>query len=49
MERTMISFNLPNIVSIGLMAAIFFAVATVVAQFVLRGSSTAAPSGMGSY
>jgi hypothetical protein len=48
MERTMISFNLPNIVSITLMAALGYVILAAVSQVFLK-KQTAAPSAVGSF
>jgi hypothetical protein len=48
MERTMISFNLPNIVTITLMAALGYAIFAGLAQLFLS-RQTAAPGAAGSY
>jgi hypothetical protein len=48
MERTMLSFNLPNIISITLMAALGYVILTAVAQLFLS-KQAAAPSATGSY
>lgn len=49
MERTLIAFNLPNVISITIMAALGYVVLTALAQVFLQGRTTAAPSGQGSY
>lgn len=49
MERTLIAFNLPNIITITLMAALGYVVLASINQFVLRGGMSAAPSAMGGY
>jgi hypothetical protein len=49
MERTLIAFNFPNIVTITLMAAAGYALLALINQFVLKGGLKAAMSGMGSY
>lgn len=36
MDRTLITFNLPNIITIGLMAAIFYGALALVSQFVMQ-------------
>lgn len=41
MDRTMISFNLPNIISITLMAAIGYLIVTAVMQVMMKGSGAA--------
>jgi hypothetical protein len=48
MERTLIAFNLPNIISIVLMAALGYVVLTALAQVFIRQQTTAAPSAVGS-
>jgi hypothetical protein len=48
MERTMISFNLPNIVSITLMAALGYVILAALSQLFLKQQS-AAPSAIGSF
>lgn len=47
MERTMISFNLPNIITITLMAALGYVIVTAVMQMVMKGAG-AAPVAVGS-
>jgi hypothetical protein len=49
MERTLIAFNLPNIITITLMAALGYIVLAAINQFVLRNGMGAAPSAMGGY
>ena len=51
MERTMISWNLPNWITIVLMAAAGYAVLGVVRQVMMQagGAGGAAPSGLGGY
>lgn len=41
MDRTMISFNLPNIISITLMAAIGYLIVTAVMQVMMKGGGAA--------
>jgi hypothetical protein len=48
MERTLIAFNLPNVITIVLMAALGYALLGVVSQIFLQRTQ-AAPSAMGSY
>jgi len=45
----MISFNLPNIVSITLMAALGYVILAAVSQVFLKKQSVAAPSAVGSF
>jgi hypothetical protein len=49
MERTLIAFNLPNIITITLMAAIGYTILGVASQVLQRNSTTAAPSAMGGF
>jgi len=44
----MLSFNLPNIISVTLMAALGYVILAALSQVFLRQQSVA-PSGMGSY
>jgi hypothetical protein len=48
MERTLIAFNLPNVLTITLMAALGYVVLTAISQFVLQRGG-AAPSSVGGY
>lgn len=41
MERTLISFNLPNMITIGIMGMIFYGGMMLVAQFMQNRSATA--------
>lgn len=45
MERTMISFNLPNTLTIGFMALIWYLALMVLAQFVIRRPQAAGAGG----
>lgn len=49
MERTLIAFNLPNVITITLMAALGYVALTGISQFMMRRGIGAAPSAMGSY
>lgn len=49
MERTLIAFNLPNIITITLMAALGYVVLAAISQFVLQRGTTAAPSAAGGF
>ena len=49
MERTLIAFNLPNVITITLMAALGYIVLTGISQFVMRQGGGVAPSAMGSF
>lgn len=39
MERTLISFNLPNIITVTLMAALGYAALAAISQFMLKRSN----------
>ena len=48
MERTMLSFNLPNIISITIMAALGYVILAAISQLFLNRQA-AAPSALGGY
>ena len=43
MERTLLSFNLPNIITVTLMAALGYAALAAVSQFMLKRQGSAGP------
>jgi hypothetical protein len=47
MERTLIAFNLPNIVTVTIMAALGYVVLAALAQFFLKRQPSAAPAAGG--
>lgn len=49
MDRTLISFNLPNIITVTLMAALGYALLAGLAQVFQNRAATAAPSSVGGF